>query len=154
MDPDSKSLEKWRNFFASMADGLLPYIQLYVKRNQRGSGLGNFVSSRYRYQVPVVIDNSSQIGRGGPYNRNVRIVNPTQTAVDQAKSIITQENNDLREMIHGKTIKRKHSSVPGQKKIKHASKRKKETKSKKSSKQSFKKNKTKVSRKQFEDIFS
>ena len=39
-----KSSDKWRQFFAAMADGLLPYLQLYVKRNQRGSGVGNFVT--------------------------------------------------------------------------------------------------------------
>ena len=123
MENNSKGLEKWRQFFASMADGLLPYIQLYVKRNQRGSGLGNFVSSRYRYQVPVVIDNGVQFS-GGSSSAHVQIVNPTQSAVDQAKSIIVQENDDLRDLIGDKSTKLKRTSNTSQKKRKRVSKSK------------------------------
>ena len=154
MDSNSKSLEKWRHFFASMADGLLPYIQLYVKRNQRGSGVGNFLSSRYRYQVPLMIGNASQIGSGGSSSAHVQIVNPTQSAVDQAKSIITQGNDDLRELMGVKSTKLKRISNTPQRKRKRASKNK-ETKPKKRSKPSSKSKTKKVSRKhQFQDIFS
>ena len=153
MENNSKGLEKWRQFFASMADGLLPYIQLYVKRNQRGSGLGNFVSSRYRYQVPVVIDNGVQFG-GGSSSAHVQIVNPTQSAVDQAKSIIVQENDDLRDLIGDKSTKLKRTSNTSQKKRKRVSKSK-DTKSPKRRKNSSNKKTRKDTRKlQFEDIFS
>ena len=153
MENNSKGLEKWRQFFASMADGLLPYIQLYVKRNQRGSGLGNFVSSRYRYQVPVVIDNGVQFG-GGSSSAHVQIVNPTQSAVDQAKSIIVQENDDLRDLIGDKSTKLKRTSNTSQKKRKRVSKSK-DTKPLKRRKNSSNKKTRKDTRKlQFEDIFS
>ena len=153
MENNSKGLEKWRQFFASMADGLLPYIQLYVKRNQRGSGLGNFVSSRYRYQVPVVIDNGVQFG-GGSSSAHVQIVNPTQSAVDQAKSIIVQENDDLRDLIGDKSTKLKRTSNTSQKKRKRVSKSK-DTKTPKRRKNSSNKKTRKDTRKlQFEDIFS
>ena len=153
MENNSKGLEKWRQFFASMADGLLPYIQLYVKRNQRGSGLGNFVSSRYRYQVPVVIDNGVQFG-GGSSSAHVQIVNPTQSAVDQAKSIIVQENDDLRDLIGDKSTKLKRTSNTSQKKRKRVSKSK-DTKPPKRRKNSSNKKTRKDTRKlQFEDIFS
>ena len=153
MENNSKSLDKWRQFFASMADGLLPYIQLYIKRNQRGSGLGNFVSSRYRYQVPVVIDNGVQFG-GGSSSAHVQIVNPTQSAVDQAKSIIVQENDDLRDLIGDKSTKLKYTSNIPHKKRKCASKNK-EVKPKKRHKISSNKKTRKISKKlQFQDIFS
>ena len=153
MENNSKGLEKWRQFFASMADGLLPYIQLYVKRNQRGSGLGNFVSSRYRYQVPVVIDNGVQFG-GGSSSAHVQIVNPTQSAVDQAKSIIVQENDDLHDLIGDKSTKLKRTSNTSQKKRKRVSKSK-DTKPPKRRKNSSNKKTRKDTRKlQFEGIFS
>ena len=153
MENNSKGLEKWRQFFASMADGLFPYIQLYVKRNQRGSGLGNFVSSRYRYQVPVVIGNGVQFG-GGSSSAHVQIVNPTQSAVDQAKSIIVQENDDLRDLIGDKSTKLKRTSNTSQKKRKRVSKSK-DTKPPKRRKNSSNKKTRKDTRKlQFEDIFS
>ena len=117
-----KSSDKWRQFFAAMADGLLPYLQLYVKRNQRGSGVGNFVSSRYRYQVPFIINNSTQIGRGAPTSAHVQMIAPTQQTVAQAKSIIKQEDEDLKDMIGCKTIKQKYKSNLNQTKAKRRSK--------------------------------
>ena len=102
-----KSLDQWRQFFAAMADGLLPYLQLYVKCNQRGSGVGNFVSSRYRYQVPLLMNNSSQIGSGSLQSARVHMVNPTQQTVEQAKSIVKKGNdsNSLMDLIEKAPVK-------------------------------------------------
>ena len=155
-----KSSDKWRQFFAAMADGLLPYLQLYVKRNQRGSGVGNFVSSRYRYQVPFIINNSTQIGRGTPTSAHVQMIAPTQQTVAQAKSIIKQEDEDLKDMIGSKAIKRKYKSNLNQTKAKRQSKSKqikpksKVKKGRSTKKKASKKINSKYKELTYQDIFS
>ena len=101
----------------------------------------------------MVIDNGVQFG-GGSSSAHVQIVNPTQSAVDQAKSIIVQENDDLRDLIGDKSTKLKRTSNTSQKKRKRVSKSK-DTKPPKRRKNSSNKKTRKDTRKlQFEDIFS
>ena len=78
--------DKWRQFFSAMADGLLPYLHLYVKRNQRGGGIGNFETSRQRYQVPIVVNGAALLGRGTSSTssgKSMQLVTPTQQTVEQ-----------------------------------------------------------------------
>ena len=84
-----------------MADGLLPYLHLYVKRNQRGGGIGNFVNSRQRYQVPIVVNGAALLGRGTSSTstgRSMQLVTPTQQTVEQAKSIMKHEDETFQEL--------------------------------------------------------
>ena len=147
-----KSLDQWRQFFAAMADGLLPYLQLYVKRNQRGSGVGNFVSSRYRYQVPLLMNNSSQIGSGGLQSARVHMVNPTQQTVEQAKSIVKQGNdsNSLKDLIEKAPVKRKRSTRKSQNGAKRRRSKTKQQKFGQQNKKAIKKRKKSYS---YRDIF-
>ena len=79
--------DKWKVFFAKMADNLLPYLQLYIRRNsQRGGGLGNAKGFHRRYSVPVP-GKDAQLGGAATIN----IVSPAQQSVERAKSIIKQE---------------------------------------------------------------
>ena len=147
-------------FFAAMAHRLLPYLQLYVKRNQRGSGVGNFVSSRYRYQVPFLINNSTQILRGAPTSAHVQMIAPTQQMVAQAKSIIKQEDDDLKDMIGSTAVKRKYISNLNQTKAELQSKSKqikpksKEKKRRSTKKKASKKIHSKYKELKYQDIFS
>ena len=97
-------------FFTTMANGLLPYLELYVKRNPKGGGLANFMSSRRRYQVPVILDNSQHVGSGKPSHAIVNYLTPTQQSVDQAKSLIKQNDNMFEELIKATKSKSKYKS--------------------------------------------
>ena len=119
MDKNSAS-DKWTKFFSAMADGLLPYLHLYVQRNQRGRGLGNFLGSRRRHQVPVVVNGAALLGRGTVSGANVRsmqLVSPTQQQVQQAKSIMDREDQSFQELTDS-TIKHKNTSTRAQSKPK------------------------------------
>ena len=76
----------------------------------RGGGLGNFVASRRRYQVPVVVDGSALLGRGTystSGSNSLKLVTQTQQTVELAKSAMRQEEDisfrDLTSAIKGKT---------------------------------------------------
>ena len=97
--------DKWQRFFANMAHGVLPYLQLYVNRNQRGTGLGNCRGFRRSFQVPVH-NNDHQVGQGHP---GLKMVSPTQQAVEQAKALMKQEEAVAKEMA-GPITKRKPST--------------------------------------------
>ena len=111
--------DKWRQFFSAMADGLLPYLHLYVKRNQRGGGIGNFKTSRQRYQVPIVVNGAALLGRGTSSTssgKSMQLVTPTQQTVEQAKSIMKHEDATFQEMTQA--LKRKGSKTRTQNKKK------------------------------------
>ena len=95
-----------------------------------------------------MIDNGVQFG-GGSSSAHEQIVNPTQSAVDQAKSIIVQENDDLSDVIGDKSTKLKYTSNIPHKKRKHGSETQKRHKI------SSNKKTRKISKKlQSQDIFS
>ena len=109
---DKQTGDKWRQFFSAMADGVLPYLHLYVKRNQRGGGIGNFVNSRQRYQVPIVVNGAALLGRGTSSTstgRSMQLVTPTQQTVEQAKSIMKHEDETFQELTQA--LKRKGSKT-------------------------------------------
>ena len=119
--------DKWQVFFAKMADGLLPYLQLYAKRNQRGSGLGNAKGAHKRFAVPI--HGISQTGGAASIN----IVSPSQQSVDRAKSIMKQEARENAALASIKTVPQRPSK---QTKVKRAGSRtSKASKSKGKSKQ-------------------
>ena len=88
-DRQPGSYDKWQRFFADLANGMLPYLQLYAKRSQRGSGLGGFKGSHRRFQVPVPNYNS-QIGQG---SKGVKMIAPTQQSVEMAKAMIKHQDD-------------------------------------------------------------
>ena len=149
--------DRWKDFFSAMADGLLPYLHLYVKRNMRGGGLGNFVASRRRYQVPVVVDGSALLGRGTystSGSNSLKLVTPTQQTVEQAKSAMRQEEDisfrDLTSAIKGKT-----TGISYQSKKKRPSAKTVLSKTKKSLKRKKKpSSKTKPKKHHYQDIYS
>ena len=127
-------MEKWKMFFTTMANGLLPYLELYVKRYPKGGGLASFMSSRRRYQVPVILDNSQHVGSGKPSHAIVNYLMPTQQSVDQAKSLIKQNDNMFEELI--KATKSKSKYKTSQSPFKHRGKQTKPVIKKKSTKKS------------------
>ena len=85
------SYETWHKFFSDLANGALPYLQLYAKRSQRGSGLGGHKGSHRRFQVPIP-HSTSQSGQG---SSDVKLVTPTQQSVDMAKAMLKHNNDDV-----------------------------------------------------------
>ena len=150
--------DRWKEFFSAMADGLLPYLHLYVKRNMRGGGLGNFVASRRRYQVPVVVDGSAQLGRGTystSGSNSLKLVTPTQQTVEQAKSAMRQEEDiSFRDLTSA--IKGKPTGLAYQNKKKRPSAKTVLIKTKKSSKRKKKPtvSKAKPKKHHYQDIYS
>ena len=85
------SYETWHKFFSDLANGALPYLQLYAKRSQRGSGLGGHKGSHRRFQVPVP-QYTSQTGQG---TNNVKLVSPSQQSVDMARALLKHEDDTV-----------------------------------------------------------
>ena len=120
-------------------------------------GLGNFVASRRRYQVPVVVDGSPLLGRGTystSGSNSLKLVTPTQQTVEQAKSAMRQEEDisfgDLTSAIKGKT-----TGISYQSKKKRPSAKTVLSKTKKSSKRKKKpSSKTKPKKHHYQDIYS
>ena len=139
--------EAFQKFFKAALEGGWGLLQHYLcqstlrGRRQSGSGLGNVIGSLHRPGVPLDLYKSVQVGGNEKDEKKkicVKMVNPTEQALDQAKSELK------REIAEKKAIKRTAPSQVAQSSKKRRIARTSPKKARKTTRTSQKKSQTNV----------
>ena len=89
--------DKYLHFFQNLARGLLPYLELFVSRSQRGGSGGISQMKSRRFQIPVTGPGGTQQGgQIGP--PGIKIITPAQSGVLRARALLKEDQKQSRDL--------------------------------------------------------
>lgn len=118
--PIVENVDKWVNHYKSMAEGKIPFEDMYIL-NQKGRGLGNKNKSKVIYKIQ----------KGSTPTISAQLVSPAAQGINQAESMVKKKKAAIKRKKttkrrqSGKITKRKAPQKKGRSKKKKTTSRKK-----------------------------